>query len=86
MYQVLLAQLARDYFERADGALQKKLDRCFTSLARDPRHHNNVKPLRGRFSGYLRFRVGDHRVIYRIDDSAARIIVVDIANRKDVYE
>jgi mRNA-degrading endonuclease RelE of RelBE toxin-antitoxin system len=30
--------------------------------------------------------VGNHRVVYRIEDSAARVVVVDIAERKDVYE
>lgn len=86
MHHVLLALSAKKSFEDADAALQKKLDRCFSLLARDPRHHNNIKPLRGRFAGYLRFRLGEYRVVYRIDDASSQVIVVDIAHRKDVYE
>lgn len=85
MYQVILAKSARLFFEAADASLQKRLDRCFKSLAANPREHNNIKTLKGRFSGYLRFRVGDHRVIYRINDASGQVIVVDIADRKDVY-
>ncbi|HVX86724.1 MAG TPA: type II toxin-antitoxin system RelE/ParE family toxin [Phycisphaerae bacterium] len=86
MFDVVLTESAREAFEAADAALQKKLDRCFGQLMNEPRRHNNIKALKGQFSGYLRYRVGDHRVVYRIDDSAERVIVVDIANRRDVYE
>ena len=86
MYTVILAKAARNTFEESDAPLQKKLDRCFAQLTKDPRRHNNIKPLKGTFSGYLRFRVGDYRVIYRVDDGSRRVLVVDIANRRDVYE
>lgn len=86
MYDVVLANSARLIFERADAALQKKLDRCFTQLMHEPRRHNNVKALKGRFAGYLRYRVGDYRIIYRVDDAEGKVVILDIANRKDVYE
>lgn len=34
---------------------------------------------------YWKYRVGDYRVIATIEDSAVRILVVRIGNRKDVY-
>jgi mRNA interferase RelE/StbE len=86
MYSVVLTEGARDAFERAEASLQRRLDRCFDVLKLTPRHHPNIKPLKGDFAGALRFRVGDYRVIYRIDDAAKRVIVVDIAHRRDVYE
>jgi mRNA interferase RelE/StbE len=86
MYEVILADLARRFFERADAPLQRKLDRCFDQLKRDPRHHGNIKPLKGDFAGYRRFRVGDWRVIYRIEDAPRTVIVLAIAHRRDVYE
>jgi len=86
MYEVLLAKSARLAFEEADASLQRKLDRGFTVLAHTPRQHNNIKPLKGRLSNYLRFRAGDYRIIYRIDDDARQVLVIDIAHRKDVYE
>lgn len=61
MYAVVLTLSARRFFEDADGGFQRKLDRCFLYLANDPRRHNNMKPLKGRFSGYLRYRIGDSR-------------------------
>ncbi|HEY4328554.1 MAG TPA: hypothetical protein VGN88_02370 [Phycisphaerae bacterium] len=41
--------------------------RCFAQLEVDPRQHNNIKRLSGALSGKFRYRVGDWRVIYRIN-------------------
>ena len=56
------------------------------SLEADPRHGNNIKRLTGEWAGYLRYRVGDWRVIYRIDDSTNRVNVVVIGHRREIYE
>ncbi|GBR75271.1 toxin RelE [Candidatus Termititenax aidoneus] len=42
------------------------------------------KPLRYSLLGHRRLRVGDWRVIYRIEKNVVKI--VKIGNRKDVYE
>jgi len=42
------------------------------------------KPLRYSLSGYRRLRVGDWRIIYKINGNIIRI--VKIGNRKDIYE
>jgi mRNA-degrading endonuclease RelE of RelBE toxin-antitoxin system len=43
------------------------------------------KPLRYSFKGARRLRVGDHRVIYRIEPPDV-VLVVKIGHRRDVYE
>lgn len=43
------------------------------------------KALTGPLGGFWRYRVGDCRVICDIQDSALRVLVVLIGNRKDVY-
>ena len=42
------------------------------------------KPLRYSLLGYRRLRIGDWRVIYKIDGNIVRI--VKIGNRKEIYE
>ena len=78
--------MARDFYAAADRPLARKLARCFAQLEREPRRHNNIKRLSGKFAGRLRYRIGDWRVIYRIDDQANRVLVLAIAHRRDVYE
>lgn len=85
MYHVSFAPGAARFFEEADALLQRKLDRCFSQLAREPRRHPNIKALTGRYRGLLRYRVGDWRVVYQINDPS-HVIVLDIAHRSEVYE
>lgn len=44
------------------------------------------KPLRYDLKGYRRLRVGDYRVIYRVDQEKVVVIIIEIDHRKDVYE
>jgi len=85
MYAVRLARDAQKAFEDADSALQRKLDRCWDALTRDPRRHPNIRKLKGKLSAYWRFRVGARRVIYRIDEQEQTVWVVTIEHRRDVY-
>jgi len=85
MFEVILAPEAQAFFADADKPLARKLSRCFAELEREPRRHNNIKRLTGKYSGLSRYRVGDWRIIYRIDDGASRVLVLSIANRREVY-
>jgi mRNA interferase RelE/StbE len=44
------------------------------------------KPLRYSFKGHRRIRVGDYRVIYRVDNDSKMVTVILIKHRKHVYE
>lgn len=41
--------------------------------------------LKGEFSEFWKYRVGDYRVIASVEDQAVRILVVRIGNRREVY-
>jgi mRNA interferase RelE/StbE len=86
IYAVTLSREARRFYEAAEASLQRKLDRCFDVLKITPRHHPNVKRLKGRLSELYRYRVGDYRVVYQIEDAAVVVAVLTIAHRRDVYE
>lgn len=86
MHEVILAPEARAFYENADAPLARKLARCLAQLERNPRAGNNVKRLTGALAGRFRYRVGDWRVIYRIDDRAQQVQVSAIAHRSEVYE
>jgi len=86
MYKLELSQEAQRFYERCDKPVAKKLARCFQSLEKDPRQGNNIKPLKGKFAGSYRYRLGDLRVVYTIHDSAVTVFVITIAKRSDIYE
>jgi mRNA interferase RelE/StbE len=86
MFEVVLSPEAREFYAAADRPLARKLARCFAVLEQEPHRHNNVKRLSGALAGRWRFRVGDWRVVYRVDDQARLVHVLVIAHRRDVYE
>jgi len=86
MYEVVLHPNVQAFYIRADKALAKKIARCLEKLEQTPRFHPNIKALKGKFSGYYRYRIGDYRVIYSIDDRVMVVAVVEIAHRGEVYD
>jgi mRNA interferase RelE/StbE len=60
----------------------KRLKDSIAALEVDPRPHGCLK-LSGR-PGW-RIRIRDYRVIYEVDDRNQTITVLDIGNRKDIY-
>lgn len=53
------------------------------SVLEDPRGAG--KALRGPLGDFWRYRVGDCRVIWDIQDSAVRVLVVRVGDRKEIY-
>jgi mRNA interferase RelE/StbE len=69
-----LADLPVRYYERIKASV--------FALGYDPRPPGCLK-LTGR-PGW-RIRVGDYRIIYEIDDSNGTVTVLDVGNRRDIY-
>jgi mRNA interferase RelE/StbE len=42
-------------------------------------------PLKGEHEGYWRWRIGDYRVVARIEDERITILVIRVAHRREVY-
>ena len=58
-YELLLTHVARSFYQRADPALVRRLNRCFQHLGENPYEHRNIKKLKGPLEGYFRYRIGD---------------------------
>ncbi len=82
LYSVVVSLDAQEFFEEASASLQRKLDRCFEMLKINPCTHPNIKMLKGDLDGYYRYRVGDYRVVYYIDDEQKQVVVTIIAHRR----
>ena len=60
------------------------IDKVKTLLISDP--IKSGTPLKGGLKGFRRFRVGAYRVIYTIDHSENKVIILKINHRKSVYK
>ena len=43
------------------------------------------KPLRYSLKGHRRLRIGDYRIVYRIEPNKNKVVIIAIKHRKDVY-
>ena len=68
--------------KKHDRQVLASIDAAIKALASNPRPHG-VKHLGG---DRHRVRVGDYRIIYRIDDGKRETWVTRIRGRKDVYK
>ena len=85
MYEIVLTAEALACYRKADTPLAKKLNRCFDNLARNPFSHPNVKRLTGNLRGRFRYRVGDWRVVYTVDELHRRVTVLVVVHRSGAY-
>ncbi len=69
-----LARRDRQTYERVRAAIR--------ALAEDPRPPG-ARKLAGRES--YRVRVGDHRIIYLVDDAALVVTILGVRHRREVY-
>ena len=62
-----------------------KIDKELLALAKNPHQHSSVTALQG-FKGLFRLRVGDYRIVFKIENRQLLILVIKIGHRKEVYD
>lgn len=84
-YAVALERAAARFLLRLkDAKLKKRLDDAIEVLSDDPRPPA-CRKLAGTSDRY-RIRVGDYRIIYRVDDGKVTVLVLVIGHRREVYD
>lgn len=83
-YTVCFAPAAARELRKLAPAERRQIARRIDSLADDPRPDGCAK-LKGA-AGLYRIRVGDFRIVYRIDENALIVLVAAIGNRRDIYD
>jgi len=85
VYTIAYTKEAAKSLQRMPRDTAQRIREKLESIAADPyADHPNAKKLQGR-EGY-RLRVGDWRVIYKIQNEQLIIIVLKIASRGEIYK
>jgi len=66
--------------------IAKKIDRCLLILEQTPYGHPNITALKGNLAGSYRFRIGDYRLVYLVDEELKVVFVTNIAHPSKVYD
>jgi len=84
-YRVLTRRKVQKQLARIHPQDRDRVGAAMFGLADDPRPHA-ARKMRG--TGNLedwRVRIGDYRIVYRIDDEAEEVLVLDVGHRGSVY-
>lgn len=83
--RLLYSDLARKQLRKLDNSVKSKILDYMDEVAAlaDPRSRG--KMLVGNLAGFWRYRVGDYRILCRVQDKDLVIAVVNVGHRKEVY-
>lgn len=73
------------FLGRLDSKAVLRIRAAVSGLAEIP-PKGDIKPMQGCGDGRLRLRVGDWRVIYRVDSVTDALLVLEIGSRGDIYK
>lgn len=83
-WEVVFSDASKKFLKKLrDAALLGRLLAATDKLSANPRPQG-CRKLAGTSDRY-RIRVGDHRIVYRIDDGKVTVLVLVIGHRREVY-
>jgi mRNA interferase RelE/StbE len=82
MYKLKLIAQAQKDLDAFHGKAFKKIKKKILSLASNSRPFGAIKLTQE--EGY-RIRMGDYRILYRIDDRQKEVIIYRVKHRKEAY-
>ena len=78
---------ARRELRKLDPKVQRDILRCLRERiagSADPRQFG--KPLRKNLAGLWRYRIGDYRLICRLEEDRLIALVIQVGHRRNIYE
>jgi len=83
MYEIILESSAIKFLKRLDNNIRKIIIQKMEKLKTNP--HLGIR-LIGNFKGLWKYRMGNYRLIYKIDNNKLVIVGVDIGHRRNIYK
>ena len=80
-HEIVFTKHAERDFEKLPHDIRERIDKKLFSLAKDPLQPDTEKVDDDTF----RARVGNYRIIFRLENNNVVILVIRIRHRKDVY-
>lgn len=82
MYTVEFSTEAEKYLDKQDKSISERIIRATERLQVRPYSH--IARLVN--SPYYKFRVGDYRLLLRVEDDKLFILIIEIGHRKNIYK
>ncbi|MEE9585581.1 MAG: type II toxin-antitoxin system RelE/ParE family toxin [Nitrososphaerales archaeon] len=82
-YEAVFLNTFLKQFKKLSEDLQERVKQRVQELAENP--YLGLR-LRGQLKGFWKDKVGDYRIIYKVEESTRRIVFHDVGLRKKVYD
>lgn len=88
MYKVIYTQKARKDLKNLDQGIADRIIRKINQYKKTEKPLFFAKNLKNSPLGHFRFRIGDYRAIFDIDENnnIKILLILTIGHRKDIYE
>ena len=88
MYDFKIAQTKEfeKNIKKLDSKIYTKIKNIvYPQLKKNPFFGTNIKKLKGEYEGVYRYRIGNYRLFYVIDNDKVIVIVTTISHRQNAY-
>lgn len=83
-YKVILHREAKKDIKKLHPQIRNRVIEALEKISENPRLAG-TKPLTG-YTDLFRYRVGHHRIVYRLNDEELEVLVLDAKPRGEVYK
>jgi mRNA interferase RelE/StbE len=83
-YQIEISKTAAKFLRKLSNKNFALVANAIDSLSTDP-YQKGIKKLKG-YDNVFRLRAGNYRILYEIDGGRLVVAVIEIGDRKDIYE
>ena len=86
-YQIAETKTFEKVKQKIDKKLYSKIENfVYPQLRENPFYGSNIKKLKDNLEGYYRYRIGNYRLFYLIEDEKLIVVVVDFKHRQQAYD
>ncbi|GBC72015.1 Toxin RelE [Candidatus Calditenuaceae archaeon HR02] len=82
-YKALFTRSFLREYRKLPQEVKQRIEEEILEIVKRP--YSGTK-LRGELTGYYRWKVGDYRIIYMIDEKNRHVVFVDVGIRRAIYD
>lgn len=80
-YKIIIEKPAAKFIRKQPADQQKRILKAISMLP----EKGDIKQMKGE-AGHFRPRVGDYRLIYRVEHDVLTVVIMDAGNRGQIYK
>ncbi len=86
VWQIEIDDFAKSQLNKLDKAVQRQIAKFVDKLANSTSPQLLAEPLRKELHPFIKYRVGDYRIVCKLENKKLIIIVLFIGHRSSVYD